>query len=173
MFMHSVERHKLLRQSAGLFFRVIGSVLLSDILMHLSKLTDPPKTAGKENLSLKRLLPYMVDDKSKKQFEKRLEEIETAMKPIRDWRNQHGAHHTLPYTQDELSFDHFHALTLEEIDAILVSIEDFMRSVYCVKTNRDLSFDKPILDKDFDSLLAYLEIGLKAAETEKRGTRDV
>src|SRR3990172_2638130 len=49
------ERIDLLNNTARVFFRVVEDSLWADILLHLTTLTDPPKSVGKENLTICRL----------------------------------------------------------------------------------------------------------------------
>src|SRR5437867_12009636 len=55
LFAESPERIELLNGVAGFFFRVIQDVLWDDVLLHIVRLTDPPRSVGKDNLTLFRL----------------------------------------------------------------------------------------------------------------------
>ena len=52
----SPERVALLNRTAPFFFVTAERVFWEDILLHLARLTDPPKSAGKPNLSIMSLL---------------------------------------------------------------------------------------------------------------------
>lgn len=49
------SRVQLLNASAGQFFRVVQDTLRGDTLLHIARLTDSAKSAGKSNLSIRRL----------------------------------------------------------------------------------------------------------------------
>lgn len=59
LFGKKPSRVDLLNKSAPLFFRIVQNVLWYDILMHIARLTDPPKSKGKPNLTIRRL-PELV-----------------------------------------------------------------------------------------------------------------
>ena len=56
------SRIDLLNNAAPLFFRIVQDTLFEDILVHIARLTDPPKSVGKPNLTIKRL-PALVTNK--------------------------------------------------------------------------------------------------------------
>lgn len=55
LFAESQERVDLLNDVAGFFFLLIQDVLWEDIILHIARLTDPPQSVGKDNLTLLRL----------------------------------------------------------------------------------------------------------------------
>lgn len=61
LYAKSPERIDLLNEIAAFFFRVVQDVLLEDILLHLARLIDPPKSANKPNLTIERL-PGLIAD---------------------------------------------------------------------------------------------------------------
>ncbi len=61
LYAHSPERIVVLNQAAGHFFGVMQDSLLEDIVLHLARLTDPPRSVGKDNLTLQRL-PALIPD---------------------------------------------------------------------------------------------------------------
>jgi hypothetical protein len=63
LYGESAERVAFLNETAGFFFRVVQDVLWDDILLHIARLTDPPKQGVYENLTLLRL-PSLIDDKA-------------------------------------------------------------------------------------------------------------
>ena len=46
------SRVDLLNQAAPYFFRIVQDSLWEDVLLHIARLTDPPKSAGKSNLTV-------------------------------------------------------------------------------------------------------------------------
>lgn len=51
----SPSRIALLNKAAPSFFRTVQDSLWESMLLHLARLSDPPKSVGKENLSVRRL----------------------------------------------------------------------------------------------------------------------
>ena len=48
-------RIKLMNHVAPSMFKTVEDALWADVLLHLARLTDPPKSAGKRNLSIQQL----------------------------------------------------------------------------------------------------------------------
>ena len=49
------SRIDLMNKAAPRFFRIVQDSLWEVTLLHIARLTDPPKSAGKDNLSIKRI----------------------------------------------------------------------------------------------------------------------
>jgi hypothetical protein len=88
---------ELLNGTAPVFFWMIENVLWEDLLLHLSRLTDPPetgvrsKTGIKSNLTI-RNLPRLVEPSAKKTVDELVDAALEKAKFSRDWRDRHIAH---------------------------------------------------------------------------------
>ena len=92
------SRITLLNDAASLFFRIIQDSLFEDTLLHIARLTDPPKSAGKPNLTIQRL-PSLVADKKFVADIRELIDISLQKADFcRDWRNRRIAHKDLDLT---------------------------------------------------------------------------
>lgn len=65
LFGTNQKRIDRLNEAAPGFFRMLQDELFQTKIMHIARLTDPPKSAGKENLTLQNL-PTLVNDKDLK-----------------------------------------------------------------------------------------------------------
>src|SRR6266542_725941 len=81
------ERIELLNEAAGSFFWIVQDTLWDDVLLRISRLTDPPRSAGKHTLSLQRL-PLLVPTTFRGQADILLQECLTKCNFARDWRNR-------------------------------------------------------------------------------------
>lgn len=88
------ERIELLNAAAGSFFRVVQDSLWDDVLLHICRLTDPPKSAGKDTLTLRRL-PALVAAEILPSVEVLVDEALRRCGFARDWRNRRIAHRDL------------------------------------------------------------------------------
>jgi hypothetical protein len=92
------ERVELLNKAARVFFRVVQDDLWEATLLHIARLTDPPRSMGRkdrENLTIQNL-PKLIEDATLKAEVLNLIDIarrETEF--CRDWRNRHIAHRDL------------------------------------------------------------------------------
>jgi hypothetical protein len=89
------SRVALLNEAAPSFSRIAQDSLWEDVLLHVARLTDPPKSAGKANLSLQTLAPLISQAETKAVVEARMAEALAASEFCRDWRNRHIAHRDL------------------------------------------------------------------------------
>jgi hypothetical protein len=92
LFGTNPERIELLNNTAPQFFRVVEDSLWEDILLHLSRLTDSPRSMGKDNLSVRRL-PLITSLKSSSvPIDALVAAALVATDFTRDWRNRKLAH---------------------------------------------------------------------------------
>jgi hypothetical protein len=89
------ERIQLLNQAAPRFFRMIEDELWEARLLHLARLTDPPQSGGKFNLTIRNLPNLITDAGLKAQTADLIEAAIKATEFCRDWRNRHIAHRDL------------------------------------------------------------------------------
>jgi hypothetical protein len=85
------SRIDLLNGAAGHLFAMIQDQMWDDILMHIARLTDPPATGKKRNLTL-RNLPDLVTDDLKPPVKACIDEVLGYTEFCRDWRNRRVAH---------------------------------------------------------------------------------
>ncbi len=95
LFAHSAARVEQLNRTAPFFFGMIQQVLFNDVLLHLARLTDPPRTGSRENLTFQRL-PALVDASLRRQVDRRLRAVLKKTEFARDRRNRVIAHCDLP-----------------------------------------------------------------------------
>jgi HEPN superfamily AbiU2-like protein len=89
------SRIELINRAAGHFFRLVQDMGWEDTLLHLARLTDSPKSSGRENLTIRRL-PALVPDQETRLAVTELVALAIAKtKFCRDWRNRHIAHRDL------------------------------------------------------------------------------
>lgn len=89
------SRIELLNETAPYFFRMLQDDLWDVTLLHIARLTDPPKTGNKENLTIQNF-PSLVDDaKTKETLVALLAIAKDKTEFCRDWRNRYIAHNDL------------------------------------------------------------------------------
>ena len=91
LFGTNPSRIDLLNRAGGAFVRVIQDSLFEDVLLHICRLTDPPKSAGRDNLTVERL-PQLVEQSVRRAVGQRLDQVQAASQFARDWRNRHIGH---------------------------------------------------------------------------------
>jgi AbiU2 len=89
------SRVVLLNEVAPSFTAIVQDTLWEDVLLHIARLMDPPKSAGRSNLSLQSLANGIGHAQTKAQVESLVGEALVATEFCRDWRNRHIAHRDL------------------------------------------------------------------------------
>lgn len=123
LFATGGETSKLLNDTAGALFDTLYRVLIRDILLGVARLTDPLKTAGKDNLVLERVaqLPEVVaDTELTAAAAEALADIKSLAQPFRDYRNKYLAHLDLP-TSLAPSGDVLPGIKRDDVEAILAA----------------------------------------------------
>ena len=95
LFGTSPERIALLNRAASSMFRTIQDTLWEDVLLHLARLTDPPKSMGKANLSVRHLAALLAHSPINTKSEALAATALDACEFARDWRNRRLAHRDL------------------------------------------------------------------------------
>ena len=93
------ERVELLNRAAGPFFRLVQDSLWEDILLGLARFVDSPRSAGKDNLTLRRL-PLLVAPALRQSLGELVDACIETCGFARDWRMRHIAHRDLALALD-------------------------------------------------------------------------
>jgi hypothetical protein len=95
LFAVSQEQVDLLNRSAPDFFGFLFEALLDDVLLHMGRLTDPPRSAGRDTLSVKRLPLLISDGRLKNRVVRLLKRLDAKVQKVRIRRNKFLAHRDL------------------------------------------------------------------------------
>jgi len=169
------ERIDLLNAAAGSFFVLVQDSLWKDILLHIARLTDPPKSAGKDNLTLQRL-PPIVDETIRACVEKLLQTFLAKCELARDWRNRRIAHRDLHLAQKDGAKPLKTASRQEVREALdsIAALLNLVQSHYCRSSTTRYGFIRP--PGNAEKLLYVLRDGLEAdarrRERLKSGNRE-
>lgn len=82
----------LLNRFAGHFFGVLQTILWDDLLLCVTRLTDPPRSVGRDNLSIALLPDYCEGLELRKKVEDGVDRAQVAAEFARDWRNRRISH---------------------------------------------------------------------------------
>ena len=126
LFGHSKERVDLLNRTAVDFFHVCQTTFRDDVFIGLSRLTDPLKSAGKDNLCLQRLLerlqlssgPTILPD-----FAGHVSQAERLCEPFRQYRHKKLAHLDLAVALSSPS-ESLPNITIGQINEAITAVGD-------------------------------------------------
>jgi hypothetical protein len=160
------ERVKLLNGIAGFFFRVIQNVLWEDVVLHIARLTDPLKSAGKDNLTLLRLPAALQAPVLASEVKILVERAQTAAKFARDWRNRYLAHRDLNLATDSRAMP-LPGISRENIEQALSTARAVMSIIERHYWQREVAFTHFIAHGDAESLASYLEFAIDADNRQR------
>lgn len=103
LFGVDAETVQILNQSAPTFFGVVQAQLWDGVILGISRLTDPPISAGKKTLSIRAIPDLVPDSVIKAQVESAISAAMTDAKFTRDHRNKRIAHNDLVHIQDRVA----------------------------------------------------------------------
>lgn len=169
LYEKSQERIDLLSTAASNFFFFLKRLLYEDAMMHLCRLTDPPKTrlrAGdRENLTVMALKDLVSDPGFKASVQAKAEEARDKCTFARTWRNRRLAH------TDLVSFREGHATTLPAVNS--PDIAEALKSIGDLLILIESHYGAPhfLLGPDpwgAKSLVYYLERAERAISEERQ-----
>lgn len=163
------SRIALLNKAAPNFFRIIQDTLWDDVLLHIARLTDSPKSAGKLNLSFRHLPDAIKDTVVKAKVNELITKALDVSKFSRDWRNRRIAHRDLHLALGQ-SAAPLEPASREKVEHAMKALTDILNAVsfhYCYSTT---IFDLKDGSGGAVSLLFVLEDGIKT-QTLRRERR--
>jgi hypothetical protein len=163
------SRIELMNKAAPSFFRLIEDELWGGVMMHLSRLTDAPKSAGRANLTL-RNLPSLVDASISEWIKGLVDEAVIATVFCRDWRNRRIAHADLNLALDLPAIPLADASRLQ-VNAALQAIAEPIRAINSHYFGSDLRFDLTVRTRGALSILYLLADGLKEKQAKRERFR--
>ena len=171
LFGQSAQRVQILNEAAPLFFVIVQETFWDDILLHLSRLTDPPKSAGRTNLSIRRLPELIEDAPFKTEVEKLVQTAVESSRFARDWRNRRLAHCDL-----QLSLEHSaNSLSPASRASVNDSLEALRILLKCIHSHyfdRDIDLDFTREPGDANALVRVLADGVEATRARRKRLDD-
>ena len=161
------SRIDLMNETAPYFFRIVQDVLLEDVILGISRITDSPKSLGKDNLTIYKIPDLITDEKFKKKLSNLNEDVRQETSFCRDWRNRRLAHNDFLLTTNretkELEF-----ASHEKIKKALLSISKVLNeiSLKYFRSTTAFEFNGGTLGNAV-SLLYVIYDGLKANKERK------
>ena len=157
------SRIELVNRAAGRFFRIVQDSLWDDALLHIARLTDPPKSAGKENLTIKKLPQLIVQESLKKNVSELIDVAVEKAEFCRDWRNRHIAHKDLKLALNS-GAEPLKPASRAKIKEALSSISDVLNALSNHYMDSTTMFEGVDNMGGVVSLLYVIDDGLRAEE---------
>jgi hypothetical protein len=154
------SRIEIMNESAPFFFYVTQKVLWENLLLGIARITDPPKSKGKLNTTLKAISEFIDDKELKKEFDEELKDIEDKAKFCRDWRNRWIAHMDYELTVNQ-SAEPLETATRNKLKAINKKIQIIYNKISKKYLGSTVAFELANSQKGAISLLYKVEDGIK------------
>lgn len=159
LFAASPAQGDCLKRVAGAFFDTVYRTLIRDILLGVSRLTDPMATSGKDNLVLERLqtLPEVeADEALSANVAAGLADVKAKAASIRDYRNKYLGHLDLAASLGP-ERDVLPGIKRQDIDGVLNGISDLFNLIEQNLRQRTVMFDEVSIIGGAKALLQHLE----------------
>jgi len=170
------SRIDLINKAAPGFFRVIQDSLWEDTILHLARLTDPPSSGGKPNLTIRRLKELINDDATSKAVASLTVKAIEATEFCRDWRNRRIAHRDLSLALSQ-GAEPLKAASREKVRAALSAVADVLNAVTQHYRDSTTHFDCGAGSGGAYSLLYCIADGINAEKKRReklsRGEFDI
>jgi hypothetical protein len=155
------QRVEMLNRAAPVFFHMLQNEGWEACLLALARLTDPPKSAGRENLTIQNLSALIDDPQTKAKVAGLIEIASDATQFCRDWRNRHIAHRDLNLALKEPTKELAQG-NKAKVDAALKAIADVLNAVQGHYMDAFTPFDFASVHQGALTLLHLIYRGLEA-----------
>lgn len=146
---------KLLNKTAPLFFGVIQQQLWDSVMLGISRLTDPPLSAGKKTLTIRALPPLVTDQNLRARVQAAIDAAKATAEFARTHRNKRIAHNDLVHIQNHPA-NPLPSATRQSITASLTSICNVLELLNGHYRESTMLYDDMIYDGGAGSLLYFL-----------------
>jgi hypothetical protein len=169
LFASDKERVDLMNDFAPIFFRLCQDSFHDNVILYISRLTDPLKSAGKDTLSIERLVTTIDSIKYqnlRNTIEQQFSTLKILCKPIKDIRNRKPAHNDFDLAFN-LGSNSLPNICKKDVDNILKHIRELMTSVWIYfNPDCELSYEV-IMTNDGEAVIRALEKAKKYSDIRR------
>jgi hypothetical protein len=165
------SRLDLLNKAARRFFRLLQDIYWEDILLHIARLTDNPKSAGKDTLTIQRFPQFIEDEDLLVNIQSKIEVAIVKSQFCRDWRNRHIAHRDLELVLNKETVEPLKSASRLKVKEAIYSLGDALNTLSKYFKDSTTIFDIPPSPDGAISLLHVLDDGMVAIEDREKRIR--
>jgi AbiU2 len=169
LFAAGEERVELLNEFAPIFFRLCQDSFSDNVILSIARLTDPPKSMGKDTLSFEQLISKVDPTKYpnlRSTLSQQCADLKACCKSIRDVRNRRLAHNDLHIALGSHS-NLLPDILKDEIDDVLRRIRELMNTVWVYfNPDSELGYDV-VMPNDGEAIILALEKAKKYREISR------
>ncbi|GGI53301.1 AbiU2 domain-containing protein [Oxalicibacterium solurbis] len=146
---------ELLNRTAGLFFKITQDEIWDSVLLGISRMTDPPETRGKKNLTIHSLPALIKDPALKQELETLCEAALEQAAFAREHRNKRIAHQDHGYATDRAAHA-LNGISRERVKSTLAAIGKVMNRLNLHFKDSTTLYDEFIDDSGARVLISKL-----------------
>ena len=158
------SRIDLMNKTAPLFFYIVEKTLWKDLMLGITRLTDPEKSMGKKNLTLQLLPKHISDNELKKIIEADNDELTHLTDFCRDWRNRSIAHNDYDLFLNETIAIPLKSANRKKLQEVFDKLHAIIKKVYLHYLGRTIMLEYIDSFNGAQALLVHLENGLRFEE---------
>lgn len=125
LFGESTDTVQLLNRTAGLFFKIVQDELWDSVLLGVSRMTDPPSTGKKKNLTVLSLSQLITDSALRAEVQDLCTKAVTAAEFAREHRNKRIAHQDHNYLSNRNS-NPLSGISRAAVEDMLAALRDVL-----------------------------------------------
>jgi hypothetical protein len=125
LFGKDPETVELLNRTAGLLFKLMQDQIWDSVLLGISRMTDPPATRGKKNLTVQSLPPLIQDPGLRAEVQALCDMAVAEAAYAREHRNKRIAHQDHDYTHDP-GANPLSGISREKVEGMLKVLRDVL-----------------------------------------------
>lgn len=155
------SRIDLMNQVAPQIFFIIEKTLWNDLLLGISRITDPSETYKKRNITFQAIPKHIEDAELKNSIEIDIKGIIEKTQFCRDWRNRSIAHFDYDLNINEQKAEPLAPANRKLISEVMKMLQDVINRLYFHYLRKTVMFDHISSYKGAVSLLVNVEKGLR------------
>jgi hypothetical protein len=167
LFGKKPSRIELMNRAAPGFFRIVQDSLWEETILHIARLTDPPRTAGRDNLTIQRLPELIQDSQLLAKLSGLIKLAIQSTKFCRDWRNRRIAHTDLHLAIED-GINPLKPASRKLVKEALITLVNVLNAITQHYQDCESSFDVPACYGGGESLLYVIDDGLRADEERRK-----
>ena len=166
LYADSEKRVDFLNETAAHFFGVVQDVLWRDVLLHITRLTDPPGQGHFENLTLLRLPETVADTKLARELRSLIEDALAKSEFARQWRNRHLAHQDLSLALDR-NAKPLPAASRQNVEEALANLRSVMNRLRASYLTEDVAYEHVLVNDAASDLVHHLAVAARYEERQR------
>jgi hypothetical protein len=164
LFGTNEKRIDRLNQAAPNFFRMLKDQQFETNMLHLARLTDSSKSAGKMNLTVRNLPDLVSNDVLRQRLAELVEDVKRKTEFCRDWRHRQFAHRDLMLATQDGRATPLASATKQHITIALRAVSDLLNEMERFYFRGACSFEDIAAHNGAATLLYILGFGVMGRE---------